>query len=299
MGHVGQPAFTGSFVLGDYMTAREEESPPTEPGTGDQFLDALDELARVELALCVEQLMIYCALGRGLSPADPPPDPDAAATLATVNAAAEMMFGMALAQMTHLQRVNDVLTLAGRPPQVGRAAVFTGHSGPAVTFGPLSDDQLAGFLDREGAIGALLEAHYAWLQSALAPLADSLTGDLLDRITFLFDTCSDHTSRVDGVRARLAGIPPALFLRATRRIPADDLERSVLLLSDQYYALVVDTMQASFAFDHELGGQLRNRGITIMDVLNEVNGLLVERGLLPSFTPATDRSDASSATGAA
>jgi len=85
----------------------------------------------------------------------------------------------------------------------------------------------------------------------------------------------------------------------TRHDPADDLERRLLVLSDRWYALIVATVEAWCAFEQELGGILRGRAMSAMDGLNEINGLLVARGLLPAFTrPGPAPSGGSAAAGA-
>ncbi len=268
------------------MLAGDAAPGPFERSADEQILDALGEIARVEHALCVQRLTIYCALGLGLAAADGTPSTHPEA-VAAVNAAAESVLGMAVADMRHLRRVNEALRLGGRPPEVGRAvSVAAVGAGTDIDLGALDTGQLREFLDHEDRCAAAVDALYAQLQLAVAAPDSALEGGLLDQVMFVLGTCGDHVSPLAAVRATLDGVPPADYLRATRREPADDLERSLLRLSDRYYALVVDTIRTSFAHDDQLGGQLLNRAVTVMEAMNEVNGLLVERRLLPAFTPA-------------
>ena len=257
-------------------TGEQDMSDRPPPLTREQVLAELDRLATVEHALCVEYLLIGYVLGRGVPFAVPGPSTQ------PVRDAADAAFGMALSEMGHLRKINGALALVGLAPQVGRAPGIGGDSGSEIAFGTLGLAQPDRFLDRQSAIALAADALHAWLSTAIAP--PLFEGDLLDQLQFILDTVGDHASPVTNLRARLAGLAPGDYLRVTRHDPADAIERSLLRLSDQHYALIVATVQASFAHDEQLGGQLRNRALSIMDGLNEIIDLMVQRGLLPAFT---------------
>jgi hypothetical protein len=102
--------------------------------------------------------------------------------------------------------------------------------------------------------------------------------------SFLVDSGVEHVSSLAEFRSSLADVPPAVYLRATRLQPADDLERGLFALSDRYYGLIVAAVGAGFAYDAEVGGVLLMRAVSVMDGLREVNRALVERGVVPAFT---------------
>jgi hypothetical protein len=248
---------------------------PTSGLSREQVLDELDRLATVEHALCVEYLTIHCALGHDLPPAE-------TASGQRVRDAAEAAFGLALGEMGQLHRINRALTLAGRPPQVDRAA-SVGDPGSEIALGLKSSAQLERLVALEREIAAAVDARYAPLCAAVASPDPLFEGALLEQITLILDPCPDHSAPLENLRSQLEGVPPGEYLRASRREPSGELERSLLGLSDLYYALIVATVRAWFADEDELGGELRGRALTTMDGLNAIDGLLVARGLLPAF----------------
>ena len=254
----------------------------TAPLSREQVLDELDRLARIEHALCVRYLLIYCALGQDVELA-----PGAGPVLERVAAAAGAARNIAENDMRHLHRINTALTLAGRPSQVGRASSIRQDSASDIALGSQSPVGLEGFLDREAAIAAAVDARYARLVPSVSPEAPVLEGDLLDQVSFILSTCSDHATPLAEIGRPLTGTEPAIYIRAIRREPADDVERRLLQLSDQQYNLIVATVGASFAYDDQLGGQLLPMAVTAMDALNTINRGLVGRGLLPNFALAS------------
>lgn len=42
-----------------------------------------------------------------------------------------------------------------------------------------------------------------------------LEGDLLEQVTFILDTCSDHSTPLAALHDHLEGIPPSEYLRVT------------------------------------------------------------------------------------
>jgi hypothetical protein len=235
----------------------------------DQALDALDALATVEHALLVEYLCVYCALGHDGGKAGP---------------AAQVAFGLSLRAMKQLRRVNRVLVAAGRPAQVGRASGVRTPSGGELAFGPLSRTQLEHLVDREEALAAAVDARYELLRPAVAPRTAVFEDELLFDATFAVEVGLEHGSAVADLYTNLHGLTPAEYLHASRTEPANDLERALLAVADRHYAAVVETVAAAFAHDDALGGQLLQRAMSTMDLLNEILRLLVAQGLLPTFT---------------
>jgi hypothetical protein len=244
----------------------------------DQVLDELDVLATVEHALCVEYLSIHCALGHDLPPAD------SGATAQHVHDAAQAAFVLALGEMHHLHRINLALTHAGRPAQVSRASNIAGVSVAEIALGPPCAVELERLLDREHEIAAAVDAKYARLHPAVASQHPLFEGDVLERMSVLLDPSPDHSTPLGALEEQLESVNSDDYLRATPRDPANPLERSLLELSDRYYALIVATLQAWFAHEDQLGTELPGRAFATMDGLHATNGLLVERGLLPAFT---------------
>jgi Ferritin-like len=236
------------------------------PPPSSEALDELDRLATVEHALIIEYLTISYAL----SPT--PTSPDTGETAQRVNAAADAARRLSLREMHHLHQMNRFLTRAGRPAQVGRAT-SVGPAGSEIALGPPTAEQLEVLAQRERAIAAAVDASYARICDALTAV-DS------------FFICPDHGQSVAELLSGLEGIPPSEFLRVTRRVPSDNVERTLLEVSDQHYRLIVATLGASFAHEDELGDELVNRSMTTMDVLDAINQLLLSRGLLPAFTLA-------------
>jgi hypothetical protein len=126
----------------------------------EQALDELEFLASVEHALCVEFVLIYCALGHNLQPAG--------AAGQQMAAAAGEARSLAEIQMRHLRRVNQVLTGAGRPPQLGRATHIGRTSVHEIALGPPIPTQRKPLLDREVAIAAAVDERYSRLHPAVA-----------------------------------------------------------------------------------------------------------------------------------
>ena len=268
------------------MPSGEADMSGGRPPGREQVLDELDALAAVEHALCVEYLSIHCALGHDTSPA-----PDLSPH---VPQAAQAAFGLALSEMKHLHRVNRVLTLAGRPPQVGRASSIARDSVCEIRLAPPSSAELQRLVEREREIASAVDERYLRLCSLFASRPRLFEGDLLEELTFLLDPCPDHSTPLAALDENLDGIPPSGYLRASRRVPSNELERTLLELSDEHYGFILAILRAWFAHEDELGGELFGRAVSAMDGLNAINGLLVARGLLPPFTlPASAQPPAS------
>ena len=239
----------------------------------EQVLDGLDALATVEHALCVEYLTIRAALG---------PDPQATGPSADrIREAAGTAHGTALHAMGNLHRINNVLILAGRRSQIGRATRIERAGAPDIVLDPPGGANLEHFLERNRHIAEAVAAAYEQLRTAAQTADPPFESELLGELTFVLDPVP-HSEPVVALRDLLAGIPATEYLRTTRRNPTSAAERSLMHLANLHYNLIVATVKAWF--EHaELDGDLRGRAMSAMDAADAANALLVERGLLPAF----------------
>jgi hypothetical protein len=227
-----------------------------------QILEEFDYLATVEHALCVEYLFIDCAL-----------------------VAPGQAFVLADFEMRLLRSVNETLRLAGRPPNLGRASHIRRDSAPPLALAPLTPAQLTGFLDREYAIASAVDERYVKLRPAVDPHATpALDPELLEQITRVVADGTQHSTWFATLRDALEGRRPDEYLRPVHDEPADELERTLLEISDQHYSLILQSLRTGFTHQDELWGPMRQLAINSMEGLRQVNGLLVERNLLPNFT---------------
>jgi hypothetical protein len=237
--------------------------------TPDQMLDALGDAAALEHAHCVHYLRLHYALG-GDSPErldDAPPG---------VPEAADAAFVTAQSDMFHLKHVNRILVGAGREPVLDRAA------GP-IDLEPMTAAAFHRFPERELALADALDAIYAGLRAGLSAPAPPFTGALLDDLTNLVDFAGNHAGGVPGVAESLASLTPAQYLLVSGVVPAGEIDRRLLALSDDFYSSLLDLLRAHFG-DVDGFGMLRQPAISRMDDLHAVNGILGLRGLLPPFT---------------
>jgi len=246
--------------------------------TREWVISELEFLASFEHALCVEYLVIHCALGHDQAP----PDPGDVAQ--RVSEAAALASAVSQDEMRHLHGVNRVLVAADRTPCVARAVSITGDAGSELPLVPPRLAEADHFLERLRAVAAAVDARYAQLRRALDPEDAVLNDAAREQLSFLLDPAPDHRAPVETLAAKLEGLAPQQYLRATRHEPAGELERRLLMLSDSHYGLVVATVEAWLANEDRLGGVLRGRSTSLMEGLNEIDGVLVERGLMPPFT---------------
>ena len=113
-------------------------------------------------------------------------------------------------------------------------------------------------------------------------------GDLLDEMrSVIVDDGPTHAAAFATLRDSLGDLAPADFLRATRREAADAFERRLLDISDRSYGLILVALQERFAQpDSFIAGTFRGLAVSAMEGLDEINCVLVQRGLLPPFTLA-------------
>jgi hypothetical protein len=261
------------------MSATEQVAPGGAL-TREQVLDELAWLAAVEHALVVEHLTVGCALGHDLDAVDGGPTTDAG------RAAAATAAGLAQDGMARLSRLARALVAAGRDVPLDRAASVDDASGAPLELGTPTAAQLADIPGREEAIAAAVDARYARLAPAVTtvPVFD---GDLLDQLrAVVVDDGSGHAAAAAGLRAALGDPPPPGLLRATRRDAADGFEQRLLDAGDRSYGLVVAALRERFAQPDEfVSGAFRGLAVAAMLGLDDVDRLLVQRGLLPAFTP--------------
>lgn len=250
------------------------------PLTRDQVLDELEFLATVEHALIVECLSVCYALGYDLDAAE------GGATTDQGRDTAQAASVLAQSEMFHLKNVNSGLIAAGRSAQLGRAPSISSDSVPAIPLDPPSLAQLQQLITRERAIGSAVDERYAKLVPAVTsdPVFD---GDVLTELqSVIVDQGQKHAAAFTAMTDSLSGLTPDDYLRATRRDGTDAFEGRLLDVSDGNYSLVVRALNYQFgqsadAFTPALFMDLAE---SAMEALDNINRLLVQRGLLPPFT---------------
>ena len=254
--------------------------PAGEPSTAggplsrEQVLDELEFLATVEHALVVECLSVCCALGHDLDAGE------GGATTKQGRDAAGAAFALAQGEMFHLKGVNLGLADAGRATQLGRAASISSGSVAETALGPPGQAQLERLLEREAAIASAVDERYTQLRAAVTS-EPVFEGDLLSELrSVIADHGPTHAAAFATLRDSLGDLPPAEFLRAVRREGADAFEGRLLAISDRSYGLVLAALQEQFA---QLA-PFSALAVSAMEGLDEINRVLVQRGLLPPFT---------------
>jgi hypothetical protein len=104
-------------------------------------------------------------------------------------------------------------------------------------------------------------------------------------LTFVLDTGPDHVGAVEDLAIQLAAIPVAGVAFPVTPGTPDAPAAALLQLSDDWYALVLAIVGTWFTHEADLGGHLHGRALAAMQEWSAINQLLVERGLLPRFTP--------------
>jgi hypothetical protein len=255
---------------------------PGSPGpalTGDQVLDELDFLATVEHALIVEYLTVQCALGYTLAPGDGGPVTQPASDAASVAGT------LAQGAMFSLAGANGLLIQAGRPPEMGRASSISSATVPEISLGPPGLPELQQLLTREDSIAQAMDERYARLASAvIAPVFDE---PLLSALRTFITGGQSHAHGFAAFTQALGSVAPADVLRATRRDASGDFEQYLLEASDRAYALTVAVLADQFnapPFSADSGNYRQLAYPGAMRGLDDMNCVLVQRGLLPPFT---------------
>lgn len=245
------------------------------PLSREQVLNELEFLATVEHALVIECLSVCCALGSDLDATE------GGATTSQGRDAAGAASALAQSEMFHLKGVNLALLDAGRSAQLGRAASISSDSVATTPLDPPGLPQLQQLATREQAIAAAIDQRYTQLRPAVTsdPVFD---GDLLNELqSVIIDHGSTHAAAFAAIGDSLGDVAPAGLLRATRREAADAFEGRLLEVSDRSYGLVLAALQEQFAQQAPFSAL----AISAMEGLDEINRALVQRGLLPPFTP--------------
>jgi hypothetical protein len=242
------------------------------PMSRDEVLDELEFLATVEHALVVEYLTVRCALGHDLGPGE------GGATTTEGGEAAAALESIARDQMTRFKHVNFGLVDAGRSARMDRAFSISSDSHPAISLDPPSAAQLERLLDREEAIALAADERYARLAPAVA---SDTAFEGAEQLRPIVEEGQTHSGALVSLHA--LGNPLADgVLRATRREPADEFERRLLGVSDRTYRVVVGVLQGRFVPE---GGTSLSLALSAMDALDDANRVLVQRGMLPPFSP--------------
>ena len=240
----------------------------------ESVLDELEVLATIEHALIVEYLSIRCALGHDLDAQDGGPTTDRGRDAAA--AAAQL----AQDEMTHFRDINRALVNSERSARLDRAERI------ANMLVPPDQTELQRLLDREKAIAMAVDEGYTRLAPAVTthPVFE---GERLDewRIVIV-ENGPTHVDGLTELQTALDGLAPAEFLRATRTTANDSFEQRLLDTNDRTYGLVVSAVRGTFDPDFAVSGAFRGIAISAMMTLDESNRLLVQRSLLPPFTPA-------------
>lgn len=220
----------------------------------EELFDELDHLATVEHALCVEYLLLDCALvDRGPG------------------------FNLALTAMFQLRMLNDALVAAGQAGNMARATEVRGT--PPTAFAPLVAGALDGILDRESAIAVAVDARYAVAGSLLGSVPE-LEPELRDLITRALDGGVGHAAAIASLREALDGLSPADYLRPVRE-PAGEVAETLQSVSLREYRLIVRLLEEHFAGSEEL--TMLALAKDAMSALQGILFLLTERNLLPLF----------------
>ncbi len=240
--------------------------------TRDQVLDELDHLAGVAHAQCVEYLFIGCALGNDDQ------DPRLGDAVGRVRS-------LAIGQMRQLRRIAGVLRLAEQPLDLRRATELRQDPpAPPIALPALTAAQLDGMLDVQLAIAKAVDERYARLLPAVDPSGTPvLDGELRDAVAFLLELSGGNADAFTAFRDALAGLSPHDYLRVTSDVPADDLDRTLLDLSDRYYELIVRALRAGFQHA-EAENSLVDTALGAMFALDAIDNRLVARHLLPTLT---------------
>jgi hypothetical protein len=238
--------------------------------TVEHLLVELETLAAAEHSLIVEYLLVHSVLGHDSAPT-------------STSQAAVAAFGMATREMRHVKQLNEVLTLAGRPVHLGRSpSIDAGFVAAVAPGAPPVVDRLQ---SRERQLAAAVDARYERVRQAVAPGLVALDGPAHELLTFVLDTGPDHEGGLAALAAQLGAMSAAGVTLPETAGTADAATGALLDLSDHWYELVLDIVETWFTYETELGGHLQGRAIAAMQEFSAVNQLLVERGVLPRFTP--------------
>lgn len=254
----------------------------------DQVLDELELLAAVEHAVAVEQLSLCYAFGHDL-----PPEEGGATTEQGREVAAKFATIAQSGAMPRLRGLDMGLAEAGRPPELRRATAVSSPSVAEIALGPAGLAEPGRLLERQQKIAEAIEERFAALRPAVTS-APVFEGRLLEHLrAVVVEDAPTHTAHIGLVRELLEDPVPAELLRATRREPADAFEDRLLSASDRAYRVVLIALRHRYERLFDEHGAVFALGFVsmdfrvvaerAMDTLDDINRLLVQRGLLPRF----------------
>ena len=245
--------------------------------TGDEVLAEVGNLAALEHAVIVECLSVHCALGHDLEAAQ------GGSASPAVRQAAGIASGYAQhVVMDRFKNLNLALLDAGRDAQLDRAPSVAAESGPPIGLDPPTAEQLERLLERERGIASAVDKRYTRLATEIES-ATGLDPAVAGALRPLIQEGSDHVAMVDRMKAALGDPLPIDILRATRRVADGSFEQNLLDLSDGAYGVVIAILRGQFVPDVFPDQTLAVKAMSNLDAANRV---LVQRGLLPPFSPA-------------
>ena len=248
--------------------------------TREQVLGELVEITRLEHGHLVHYLRLHYALGGDRQPGDSRPE----AVVDAADAAMDVAFG----DMRHFRALNQILVDAGRDPVLDRVAQVTPASGPPVDLAPMTPIQFQHFPQRERAVGEAVDGRYERVRRALSSATPPLSGDELERVSFLLDSVvgnGGHAGIGAALATTLGDIPPAEYLLVTNVEPTDELDQRLLALSDGSYRSLTRILRAAFgSTEFGSGPTINGDAVPKMNELHEINGILGLRQVLPLFT---------------
>jgi hypothetical protein len=272
-------------VVGDREkgTATAPAVPSTADMTRDEVEEELTYLATVEHALCVEYLFAHYSVDAPLVLPD-----GASAIQRRIHTAAHTVFTIAVDEMRHLRWVNEALALLGRPVVLDRAERIGRQFDRPFELAPLTPAQLDWFIEVERpsqTTSTDVDGMYVRLLAAVQRHPDryEAADRLIQLLKLVIDEGEDHFERFTAVKAQLAGLAPEQYLRPLDTAPGD-LDRGLLALSDQNYAMLLAALSATFGLGDRAGGALLEQSRRAMFSLHEVNHVLARRGVAPPFT---------------
>jgi hypothetical protein len=266
----------------------------------------LTYLATVEHALTVEYL--YALYSLDAPPRGAPPAADE--TARHVAAAQRQILEIAVDEMRHLMWANTALSLLGQPPSIARAQRIglrprTTRSGfPVAERAPALDrpfvlrrldaaalDEFIAIEAPSKKVGSGLDGMYVYVLEMLQLKRDTIpcARELIPLIKLIVDEGHRHWERLTNVKATLAGIPEARYLRALSDEPPGPRQARYLQTCDAYYAVLLQSVAFAMTLGREAQPQLIAAAIRLMHDLDEIARVVAGEGYLPRFTaPAAD-----------
>jgi hypothetical protein len=156
---------------------------------------------------------------------------------------------------------------------------------PEISLDPPSLPELQQLLTREDSIARAVDERYARLAPAL--IAPVFEEPLLSALQTFITAGQSHADGFAAFAQALGTVAPADVLRATRRDASGDFEQYLLEANDRAYALTVAVLTDQFSappFSADSGNYRQLAYPGAMRGLDDMNCVLVQRGLLPPFT---------------